>query len=370
MTTSTSRSEIHRLRGTGGYSAADDYGLNALFGRRDRRAVYNGGRWQREDGDPGELTSAHCRGELHLGSHHGGTETTHLFAFDVDGGSHASLTARTGERPDPAGAVHALAELAGKLKLMPALVASSKSAEGYHVYFLLAEPVPIELAHRVAGGMKEALGRAEIDKCYPSTTGDGLVLALPLCGIEGGHPAWVREGGSRFVHGSSLTPFLEQREVPLAWPPTSKSRLEAAAEQLGVLVEKNQPVQSKRPALARAYEPVPRYRNHLDVLADSCAFIEHAASNASELNYEAWFSLATILKYFPGGAWLFDRISSRDPARYSQGEPSALIDSVKGPPRHCVNLGWQCPRLNECGSLGVRSPAGLPFKLTAKRGAA
>lgn len=114
--------------------------------------------------------------------------------------------------------------------------------------------------------------------------------------------------------------------------------------------------------------PLPSLSGHeaLDVLVRECEFIRHAVSATSVLTYDEWFGLATILKTFPAGGALFDQISRRDPERYRPGEAEKKLASIRGAPRYCTSLGWHCPRLSECASLGVRSPAGLPFKLRRK----
>jgi hypothetical protein len=134
------------------------------------------------------------------------------------------------------------------------------------------------------------------------------------------------------------------------------------------------PPEVPRAPTRRTATPIPAYRprrslsmmsDHeaLDVLVRECAFVEHCARSAASLSYEQWFSLATVLHVFPAGDELFDEMSRRDPERYDAREARKKTATVRRPPRHCTSLGWSCPKLGTCGAIGVRSPAGLPYKL-------
>lgn len=111
--------------------------------------------------------------------------------------------------------------------------------------------------------------------------------------------------------------------------------------------------------------PLPSLRAYeaLDTLVSNCAFVAYAADHPTDLTYEQWFSLATVLHPFPAGDELFDQISARDPTRYSKREARKKVATIQGAPRHCTNLGWGCPRLGQCAALDIRSPAGLPYKM-------
>lgn len=102
---------------------------------------------------------------------------------------------------------------------------------------------------------------------------------------------------------------------------------------------------------------------HLFLLTRHCEFVRHVAESPSSVSYIQWFAAATILHSFPHGDDLFHDLSALDLARYDHGEAKKLLASIKGKPVHCAHLGWSCPKLSQCASLGVRSPAGLPFKI-------
>lgn len=323
--------------------------------------------WMRWKADPATLIGRHLRGEIVLGAVHGADETTTVMATEADGASHETLREKLGGVVDAkAAALEVRGEL-GRLGFMPPVVTSSKSGDGYHLRVLFSEPVPSERARLVMSAIKARVGLDEIDVVYPASSGgDGLVLALPFAGLEGSC-AFVEPGGSRLVHPTSLEPYRDdvQLEALAEWPRSTPAMLERAAEILEIdaappAVEN---VAHGTHQTTSKADRVPEYFNELDVLAEKCAFVEHAASSPSSLSYAEWFSLATILKAFDGGKALFDAISRRDSKRYARGEPDKKIDSVSGRPRLCTNLGWHCPNLSECSALGVRSPAGLPFKL-------
>ncbi|MCC6525112.1 MAG: hypothetical protein IT373_20825 [Polyangiaceae bacterium] len=350
--------------------------LVPLLGRRDRRAVFTG-RWRREPGDPAELLSAHLRGELVLGALHGGEPTTRLMAWDVDGAEHASQ----GADADSRAATDALCRAIDRLDLMPALICTSKSGAGRHPYALLAEPVDTGVAARLARAIGRSVGRDELDVPYPSgPSGDGLVLALPWCGLLG-RARYVSGDGSRIVHGSTHRPYCgsdaypgheltdadAQAEVLRDWPRSTADHVRRAAAALGVL---DAPAEAPvgPPVVDRSRRPLPVFADKLDILARECAFVEEAARCPAGLTYKDWFALATILRPFPGGAAFFDAVSQGDRGRYRPGEPARKLASVHGAPRHCRSLDFTCSRLDHCEALGVRSPAGLPFKLRrAKR---
>lgn len=345
-----------------------------LLGRRDRRAVYSG-KWKRFDGDPAALITSHLTGRIVLGTHHGGEPTTMVMATETDGGSHETLSRNLGRPVDAKAATIAIRAELGRLGFMPPIIASSKSGDGYHVRGLFSEPVSSELARLTMRTIKERVGLDEIDVVYPGASGDGLVLALPLAGLEGPCP-FIKPGGSRFVHPASLEPYHDdaQLEILEHWPRSTPEMLEKAAERLGLHLlpeDRSAPRTSDHDKpTKRAVESIPAHCGDLDVLAERCAFIEHAAADPASLSYEEWFSLATVLAPFPGGAVFFDSISKGDVDRYRPGEPVRKIDSVTGKPRHCTSLGWSCPKRAECAALGVNSPAGLPFRLGRSRRAA
>jgi hypothetical protein len=334
--------------------------LAHLLGRRDRRATFNGTVWRRESGDPLELFRPHLAGDVLLGSHHGGTTDVSVVAWDIDGVSHD----RSGERSsDAKAAVAGLLEELRELGLAPPLVASSKSGSGFHVYVLLAEPIPLEPAHRLAIGIRFRVARPEVDKAFPSRSGDGLVLALPWCGLLGAHPLWIGRGGSRICHPHSLLPYDSKAQLPAltGWPRSDAGAAIQAANALSL------PSRSVEPAAPSPRRPLPIHRCELDVLAEDCAFVQHCADDVATISYEEWFSLATVLRVFSGGPALFDRISAADPARYRAADVRQKLASIRGAPRHCDNLGWTCPKRSQCQAIGVSSPAGLPFKLAAAR---
>ena len=103
--------------------------------------------------------------------------------------------------------------------------------------------------------------------------------------------------------------------------------------------------------------------SHLIALTKECEFVKRLATEPAAISYPEWFAAATILKAFDHGESLFHGLSSLDTSRYSREATQKLLDSIKGKPTHCDKLGWTCPRRGECSSLGVQSPAGLPFKL-------
>src|SRR5207248_153344 len=96
---------------------------------------------------------------------------------------------------------------------------------GFHVYVLLGEPIPVEPAHRLAIGVRARVARVEVDKAFPSLSGDGLVLALPWCGLLGVHPLWIGRGGSRICHPQSLLPYdgTAQLSALTGWPRSDAS---------------------------------------------------------------------------------------------------------------------------------------------------
>jgi hypothetical protein len=331
--------------------------------------------WRREDGDPTDLLQAHLRGDIYLGTHHGGAPTTCVMAVDIDGPSH---------NPDYR-AEHALDALLAEMKrlhLGPALIATSRSGSGCHVYLLLAEPMSTTLCSSLMRELQARVARPELDKVYPSSaTGDGLVLALPGCGLLGKPHHAVTPRGGRFVDERNLAPFENQLGTLAQWPAVPAVTVQQAAESLEK-ESRHHPHHTARPAasyrapttgVTRAYaQPLPVYDNELDVLARECAFIQEAARAPETFSYAAWFSLGTVLAVFSGGLQLFDAISRADARRFRPGEPEAKLRSVGGKPTHCRNLGWSCHRIGECAQLGVRSPAGLPYKLrrAAKAGGA
>lgn len=164
----------------------------------------------------------------------------------------------------------------------------------------------------------------------------------------------LHASGARYRWSDPEAPILDMPEWLLARvaPTAAPAKVRSAPPRTGL----------SRPRL-------PSFDKHraLDVMVRECAFIDHAIDDAASLAYEEWFSLATVLHPFPAGNEVFDRISRLDPARYDEAETKKKIATIRGAPRHCVNLGWSCPKLGECARLGVRSPAGLPYKLLALR---
>ena len=57
----------------------------------------------------------------------------------------------------------------------------------FHVYVLAAEPIPSSRRIDSRSGF-DPIPRAKVDKVFPSRSGNGLVLALPWCGLLGAHP--------------------------------------------------------------------------------------------------------------------------------------------------------------------------------------
>jgi len=327
----------------------------ALLGRRDRRATFEGTAWKRVPGDPVDLLEAHLSGEVLVGTHHGGEPAVSLVAWDIDGASHD----RDGQGcRDAKTAVDRLLDALRAVGLAPPLVATSKSGTGFHVYILFSDAIPTDVAHRLAIGMRSRVARAEVDKAFPSLSGDGLVLALPWCGLLGAHPLWIGRGGSRICHPQSLLPYDSKAQLSalMGWPRSEASTVIRAA-----LAVESPTGATATPAPSR--RPLPIYRCELDVLAEECAFVQHCAERTASISYEEWFSLATVLRPFAGGPALFDRISAADPKRYRTADVQRKLASIRGAPRHCDNLGWRCPKRPYCQSLGVNSPAGLPFKL-------
>jgi hypothetical protein len=245
--------------------------------------------------------------------------------------------------------------------LTPPLVATSKSGSGFHVYILLADPISTDVAHRLAIAVRSRVARAEIDKAFPSLSGDGLVLALPWCGLLGAHPLWIGRGGSRICHPHSLLPYDAKAQLSAlgGWPRSDAFAAIQAANEVASGAVATPPAATRR--------PLPIYRCELDVLAEHCAFVQHCADEPASISYEEWFSLATVLRPFAGGSALFDRISAADPKRYRAADVQRKLASIRGAPRHCDNLGWTCPKRGHCQSLGVKSPAALPFKLPGAR---
>lgn len=347
--------------------------LEALLGSRRFAGVFRVHKdesepgWRRWKADPATLIEQHLRGELVAGAVHGAETTTTVMATEADGASHDTLREKLGGAVDAkAAAIEVRAEL-GRLGFMPPIVATSKGGDGYHLRVLFAEPVPAERARLVMSAIKSRVGLDEIDVVYPASSGgDGLVLALPFAGLDGSCP-FVKPGGSRIVHPASLEPYPDDEQIDAleGWPRSTATMLERAAEILQIDADESKPAPALRmvPNTKSTDARVPEYFNELDVLAENCAFVEHAAAEPASLSYTEWFSLATVLAPFTGGKSLFDAISRRDSKRYARGEPDKKIESVSGKPRLCTNLGWSCPKLRECSALGVRSPAGLPFKL-------
>jgi hypothetical protein len=354
-----------------------DHPLTALLGSRRFAGVFRVHKgkseagWIRWKADPETLIERHIRGELVLGAVHGAETTTMVMATETDGGSHETLRNSLGRPVDARAATLEVRAELGRLGFHPPIVASSKSGDGYHLRILFSEPVPSERARLVMRAIKVRVGLDEIDVVYPASSGgEGLVLALPFAGMAGSCP-FVRAGGSRLVHPASLEPYPDEQQLETLaeWPLSTPAMLERAAEILKIDVEETREAPALRivPPVKSTTDRVPEYFNELDVLAEKCAFVEHAASDPASLSYTEWFSLATVLAPFPGGKSLFDAISRRDSKRYARGEPDKKIESVGGKPRLCTNLGWSCPNLSECSALGVRSPAGLPFKLKLRK---
>jgi hypothetical protein len=330
--------------------------LEGLFDRRDRRAIFDGAAWKREPGDPFAIMESHLAGEVLVGAHHGGEAHVSLVAWDIDGISHDHGNQRSS---DAKAAVVRLVDALRELGFAPPLIATSKSGTGFHVYVLLVEPIPTASAHRLALGIRARVARHEVDKAFPSLSGDGLVLGLPWCGLVGVHPLWLGRGGSRICHPHSLLPYDSKAQLSAltGWPRSEAQTALNAARDVG------EPDAAGRVASQPPRRPLPIYRCELDVLAEECAFVQHCADDATRISYEEWFSLATVLRPFAGGPALFDRISAADPARYRETDVRRKLESIRGAPRHCDHLGWTCPKRPQCRALGVNSPAGLPFKL-------
>jgi len=330
--------------------------LLPLLGRRDRRAVF-AGRWRREDGDPADLLDAHLRGDLLLGALHGGDQATTLeLAWDIDGSNHDKAD---GAPHNPRAALDVLLDVVRDEGLSPPIVAVSKSGMGLHARALLDGGVASRDAHAMAKRIAARTGHQEVNCIYPGApAGDGVVLGLPLCALNADcRPTWIGGNGTRFVHPISLEPYADdvQIEVLTDWPRTNAARIPQA-------VDEPAPVRAEPTTAWR--KPLPLHRNELDVLAERCEFVQHCGSDVASITYEQWFSLATVLHAFPGGADLFDAISACDPKRYDGAKAiQRKLDSISGKPRLCRNLGYHCSKLAECSAIGVRSPAGLPFKL-------
>lgn len=200
---------------------------------------------------------------------------------------------------------------------------------GGGVHFYLAHP---------SGG---APLRGALAKGLDVKAGGGTVVAPPSLHASGRRYAWAAGASPRDLAPAVLPSWL-------------------------LALVTVHPHVEPRPAEARAARRPRRVlgdEEALDVLVRECSFVSHCARDAASLSYDEWFSLATILHVFREGPALFEQISRYDAARYRRGEPARKLASVRGGPRHCTSLGWSCPRLGACSALGVRSPAGLPFKL-------
>jgi hypothetical protein len=201
--------------------------LARLLGRLDRRSLYSGPKdWRRENGDPTDLLEAHLRGDIFLGTHHGGEPTTRVLAVDVDGRTH---------HPEyrAESALYSLLAEMKKLQLGPALIATSRSGSGFHVYLFLAEAMSTTLCSSLMRELEARVARDEIDKVYPSSAaGDGLVLALPGCGLLGKPHHAVTPHGGRFVDERTLAPFEVQLGTLALWPAVPAATMQRAAESI------------------------------------------------------------------------------------------------------------------------------------------
>lgn len=340
--------------------------LLRLLGRRDQVAIFNGA-WRRFGGNPVDHLGRHLNGTTLLGAVHGGAtvSTTKLVAWDID--SH--VAGAKAEEVDVRGAASDLAGfIAKELHLPGPLFVSSKSGSGIHVYVLLSEDVGTREGHALGNLVKSRVGRREVDRVYPTASSTGLVLALPLCARRGGRPEWLKPGGSRVLDPRTLNPIDEgdEPEVILEWPSVTADHWQQAMTKVPVTQAKPG---HRGPRHEADGKKRPERGDELIVLARDCEFIRHVADNANSITYDEWFSLATILKAFDNGRSFFHQLSSFDPRRYEPKTVDDTFDSVKGKPRYCTNLGWSCPKLGTCSALGVRSPAGLPYKLRGRRAA-
>lgn len=338
-----------------------------LGSRRGDRAAFRGG-WGREPGNVDELVLSHLRGELIAGAVHRSDEPVQLVAWDVDGATHKSQ----GAGASPLATVEALSDDLTRRGLAEPFIVTSKSGSGFHVYALMAEPVDGAEALRLWEAVTAAVKRPEIDKGKPYPgRGKGNVLALPFAGLTG-DCRWRGARGSRAVLAGGLAcevPNLNPQALA-EWPRSTREQFACAVAELPPPPKPLVPA-PVRPAPAVASSPAapgaPSFGREGDLatLRTHCQFVRYAEQSPASLSYDQWFSLGTVLVRFPGGAGLFEGISAADADRYRKGEPARKLATVQGAPRHCTNLGWDCPKLSVCRGIGIQSPAGLPAKLGA-----
>jgi hypothetical protein len=218
--------------------------LLPLLGRRDVYGVFREG-WLTEQGDPETRLDAHLHGELVLGPRYGGTDTCTDMAVDVDGPGHKHPNLQ------PREVVPLVLTQLGRLGFHPPMVLSSKSGAGYHVHVAFDDAVPTIWANEVMASVKRKLRRPELCEVYPNLPGSqGLVLALPLCGILTGGSRWVGPGGSRLVHPASLEPYPDETQADdlAGWPRSTLDQLVRARAMLGAEQPKPEPRRQGAPS--------------------------------------------------------------------------------------------------------------------------
>lgn len=127
------------------------------------------------------------------------------------------------------------------------------------------------------------------------------------------------------------------------------------------------------PSIEQASKTVPAagdYKEQSNVALDAimtCEFMQLCKNNAATLSEPQWYAMLTqIVRETPGGPALAHKLSKPYP-KYNRAETDAKILQIynsTGP--------WSCAQLREKGFVrcekdcGVKSPAGLAYKLTTK----
>ena len=167
------------------------------------------------------------------------------------------------------------------------------------------------------------------------------------------------------MHPSSLEPYPDatQSEDLADWPRSTPAMLARASAVLESEQPRREPQRQPLRVVYDADRELSTSTSDLESMRLHCEFINRAEQDPAALSYDEWFGLGTVLHAFGGeGDALFETMSRRDAGRYRAGEPERKLESITGKPRLCKTLG-PCFKRAACESLGVRSPAGLPFRL-------
>lgn len=234
-------------------------------------------------------------------------------------------------------------------KLWDRLLSSTfvvKTPRGAHVYLRSGTPIPGQI---VARGD---------NRSWLEIRTDGMYIAAP----PSLHPSGVLYeaiGVEHIVGPKNLTAYIEQRLA-----------------ELGLKARLTQEVPKKKTTLAEEYlegkQSVKFNEIAVKKLLENCAFIQYCRDNAASLTEPYWWAMIHNLAVFGKQGEETAHELSKPYPQYTEEETNQKIEEAhkqrkQGKSPHlCDNIGFACPDDCLAKKLGLRSPAGLAFRLATQ----